>query len=437
MSSDQHHRTNQTSSKIERQAYQAYIAPNVIVPPTGEGRLNGARFALKDVVAVAGHTNAAGNPDWLRTHEAAPRHAEVVRRLLAAGAALDGMTHTDELMYSLNGENAHYGTPINPADSMRIPGGSSSGSAVAAAADDIEFAIGTDTGGSVRIPSSYCGVYGFRPTHGMVSLDGVIPLAHSFDTVGWMSRKLQWIVEVGEVLLADESDPAVTSFHKIYMDEEIWAVPEAADRDKLLAHVGKLQGDYPLPLAPVHLTDQVWKVWMEQSLYSVPEEYASLGQGLILWSQAFRLLQGMEIWREHGTWVTRHQPVFGSGIAERLKWTSTLREADVTWAQELRTVLRAELSSLLGVDGLLVLPTAPGVAPLRGLQGEEAEVYRAKVMQLSCIAGLAGLPQLTVPVWREDGLPIGVSFVAAPGRDRALLHWVAARYGDIRVSTAE
>ena len=153
--------------------------------------LDGLKFAIKDIFDVRGRVTGFGSPAWAATHAAATVTAHAVTALQSAGAAGVGMTHMDEFAYSINGENAHYGTPENPNAAGRIPGGSSSGSAVAVAAalEGVDFALGTDSGGSVRIPASYNGCYGFRPTHGVVSVAGVVPFAKSFDTVGWFARK--------------------------------------------------------------------------------------------------------------------------------------------------------------------------------------------------------------------------------------------------------
>lgn len=131
-----------------------------------------------------GYVTGFGNPDWARTHPPAKTTAPTVLALLRAGATSVGKTVMDEMAYSINGENAHYGTPKNPCASDRIPGGSSSGSAVAVGANLVDFSLGTDTGGSVRVPAAFCKIHGFRPSHGVVSVDGVIPMAQSFDTVG-------------------------------------------------------------------------------------------------------------------------------------------------------------------------------------------------------------------------------------------------------------
>ena len=160
------------------------------VAGAGDGPLSGLTFAAKDIYDVAGHVTGCGNPDWARTHPPAEAHAPAVATLLAAGATLVGKTHTDELAYSLMGANAHYGTPKNTADPRRVPGGSSSGSVAAVAAGLVDIGLGSDTGGSVRLPASFCGVYGLRTTHGLLPLDTAMPLAPSFDTVGWYSSDL-------------------------------------------------------------------------------------------------------------------------------------------------------------------------------------------------------------------------------------------------------
>ena len=180
---------------------------HVELPGAPDGPLRGLTFAVKDVFDIAGHRTGNGNPVWLETHAPAERTASSVERLIAAGATMVGKTYTDEMAYSLNGENVHYGTPTNPRAPGRIPGGSSSGSAVAVAGSLVDFALGTDCGGSVRLPASYCGIFGIRTTHGLVPVDGVVDLAASFDTVGWFAREPQTLRRVGEVLL-----PAAPTF---------------------------------------------------------------------------------------------------------------------------------------------------------------------------------------------------------------------------------
>ncbi|MFC0211934.1 amidase [Paenibacillus chartarius] len=386
-----------------RSLWNAYIDEDLRIEPSGGGGLQGMTFAVKDVFAVKGHANAAGNPAWLATHQPAAQHADAVERLLSVGARLEGATHTDELMFSLNGENFHYGTPVNPNAPGCIPGGSSSGSAVAVAAGLADFALGTDTGGSVRIPSAYCGVFGMRPTHGSVSMEGVIPLAPSFDTVGWMARDGDVLWEVGKTLLdcsVVQSGGADGGFRRLLVASEAWRSADRPYREAL-----------QLPLRV-----------LESELVCRPVELAP--EGLPQWVQTFRTLQGYEIWSVHGEWIRRHQPQFGPGIAERFAWAGTLRKEDYVRMLPVRQAIKESLTRLLGTDGLLVLPTAPCTAPRSGLASEVTESTRAKVMQLSCIAGLAGLPQVTVPIAGRDGLPVGLSFIAGPYQDLKLLGWI-------------
>lgn len=391
-------------------------------PLAVEGSLSGWTFGVKDVFALTGHTSSAGNPDWLRTHSPADQTATAIERLLDAGAILQGTTQTDELMYSLNGQNVHYGTPVNPQAPDRIPGGSSSGSAVAVAAGLRDFAIGTDTGGSVRIPSSYCGIYGMRPTHGIVPIDGVIPLAQGFDTVGWMANSADVLLEVGKVLIdhptisTDEVD-TLPEFTHIYFPEEAWSLAEPDTRLAL-------------------------QEWLEQMTQHIKETNGNTSwteiapEGLSAWMTAFRMVQGLEIWEEHQHWVEEVQPLFGADIADRFAWASTLQKEENYHSFALMEQVRERLHQLLGTHGLLVLPTATGPAPYLNIQGEDNERRRSQTMQLSCIAGLSGLPQISIPVTTVQGAPIGLSIIAGKGQDIRLLEWVKSWSDQIQLSSS-
>jgi amidase len=378
----------------------AFVTRELTLEPTGNGRLQGMSFAVKDVFGIKDYTSGAGNPDWLNSHAPAEQTAESIQRLLLQGARLTGTTQTDEIMYSLNGENFHYGTPVNPKAPDCIPGGSSSGSAVAVSAGLVDFALGTDTGGSVRIPAAYCGIYGFRPTHGLVPLNGVIPLAESFDTLGWMTRDPKLLLDVGLALI-DESIPNDAGFKRMYLGNDAWALADAECMD-----IGS---------GIIHLIHRLigHREWVDIAPH-----------GLAAWMNAFRTLQGLEIWRTHGQWIQAEKPILGPGIAERFAWASTLREEDSQASYEVRNEARKKMSDLLGKDGLLIIPTAPGSPPHLNQSGEEVENRRTRTLQLSCIAGLAGLPQITIPLTSEKGLPIGLSVIAGPGQDIKLLSFV-------------
>ncbi|MBT2655659.1 amidase [Bacillus sp. ISL-18] len=379
--------------------WNSFMNEHLTISPTGAGSLNDLKFAVKDVFEIKNYHSGAGNPDWLQTHHPAKHHAPVIVQLLDQGAHLKGTTHTDELMYSLNGENFHYGTPTNPRARDRIPGGSSSGSAVAVAAGLVDFALGTDTGGSVRIPSSYCGLFGIRPTHGLISTKGVIPLAASFDTVGWMTRNPKLLREVGEILIDQEED--LDDFKSFYFEKEAWSFVEGDTKEFLLKAIKTLE---------VLDTDCVSVNFSDE--------------GLSTCAQLFRTIQGIEIWREHGAWINTVRPSFGPGVAERFAWASTLTVEELGHLNHKREELKRRLSGLLKTNGLLVIPTAPGEAPLLKLPVEDMEQYRTRAMQLTCIAGLTGFPQVTIPLMKKNGIPIGLSFIANQNQDIKLLKFI-------------
>ena len=368
---------------------------HVAVKGSGSGPLAGLTFGAKDIYDIAGHKTGFGSPDWLATQEPAAKTAPVVAALLAAGADMVGKTQTDELTYSLNGENTHYGTPVNVNAPGRIPGGSSSGSAAATAGKLVDFALGSDTGGSVRAPASFCGIYGIRPTHGRVSLEGACALAKSFDTAGWFARDAVLLERIGQVLLGNESPVQAGAG---LLAEDAFALLGTAAAAALLPAVEKIKTVLG-PLQPATVS----------------------AEGLPQWFQAFRTLQGAEIHQQLGAWVSRVQPKLGPGVRERMQWTATITAADVAGAQAVRDAARRRMDELLQHNAVLVLPTVPEIAPLLNTPPAQLDDFRARAMSLLCIAGHAGLPQVTLPLATLQGCPLGISLVAARGNDALLL----------------
>ena len=359
------------------------------------GPLAGLTFGVKDIYDISGHRSSFGSPDWLRTHEAASRTAPVVQRLLDAGAGMVGKTHTDEITWSLNGENAHYGTPVNVNAPGRIPGGSSSGSAAAVAGGLCDFALGSDTGGSVRAPASFCGIYGIRPTHGRVSLEGACPLAPSFDTCGWFARSAELLERVGRVLLGD--------------------VGGATPRRLLLAQDAFALAGNVVTRA---LEPAVARV---SALLGQPERVTVAADGLAQWLEVFRVLQAAEAWAQHGEWVRRVNPDLGPGIKQRVQWAADLDPKLVGPAKKRREEIARHMDGLLANGAVLLLPTVPGIAPLRNAAPAATEDFRARALAVLCPAGLARLPQVSLPLSRLDGCPVGLSLIAARGEDAMLL----------------
>jgi len=366
------------------------------VKGSGAGPLAGLSFAAKDAFNIAGARTGFGQPDWLRTHQPATETADAVAQLLAAGADMVGKTHCDELCYSLTGENMHFGTPVNVNAPGRVPGGSYNGSAAAVAGGLVDFALGTDCGGSVRIPASYCGIIGLRPTHGRVSDKGVLPFGPSFDVVGWFARDIDLFARVGDVLLGDDgaAPPA-----RLIVADDAWAeveTPVAAALEPARAKTEAVLGK--------------------------PEHARVSPEGLAEWFEVFRTLQAAEIWATLGAWVSATQPKFGPGTRERFAYAATITPAQVEAANARRRAIRQQVDAMLGTDGVICLPTSPRVAPLRGTPADKVEVdYRNQAQRILCIAGLCGLPQISLPMATLDGLPLGLSLIGARGSDRALI----------------
>jgi len=398
---------------------------------SGHGPLAGLSFAVKDVFAIEGVASCSGNPRWLETHEPAPYTAPAVRRLLAAGARLRGVTLTDELALSLTGENAHYGTPINPRCPERVPGGSSSGSAVAVASASVDFALGTDTGGSVRVPASHTGVFGFRPTHGQVPFEGVLPLAPRFDTVGWFARDAVLLERVGDVLLpaalrtADVPSPV--------------PAPAAAPGPALLAAAA----DAPSALV---LWSELGEYLDRQARTPFLEAASALARALDVpllearapsparWLDAYLTLQNLEAAAHHRAFVERHRESFGALIRRRFDAVLATEPARADGAEAVRAELIRGLGAIVANGAWLVLPSAPGAAPLCGLPDDAVDAFTGRGLTLAAVASLSGAPQLGMPLAESEGCPLGVSLLGPPGADRALL--AAARAITARLATA-
>lgn len=304
-----------------------------------KGPLAGLTFAAKDIIDVAGHVTGCGNPDWLRTHEPATKTAPCIQRLLDAGATLMGKTVTEELATGLTGENVHYGTPVNVNAPGRVAGGSSSGSAAAVAAGLVDFALGSDTGGSVRSPASFCGLYGIRPTHGRVSLDAVMKLAASFDSIGWFARTPELLRDVAAVLFDEPHSPPAPG--RLLIAGDVMNIVDAATRDALMGTVDKVAGLLGAPEA-VRVSN----------LEGLP--------GLDDWVGVTRAIWGGESWAEHGEWIRTVKPTFGSGVAARFEARSRVTADELAVAQLQREVVTAHLGELLAGGNVLALPSAPG-----------------------------------------------------------------------------
>jgi amidase len=365
--------------------------------PTHSGVLSDLSFAAKDLYDVAGYVTGAGNPTWLETHEPAQANSVLIDQLLAAGATLCGKTLTDELAYSLQGENMHYGTPVNTRAPDRVPGGSSSGSAAAVAAGLVDFALATDTGGSTRVPGSYCGLWGLRTTHDVLSRQGVVPLSPKFDTMTWLAAKSEIFERVGQVLL---SGPNVQSWRGGIVLTDACAEADPAFAPLMEKVVSALATQLSLPISRAPSSDT----------------------SLETWRQTYVTASAYDAWQTHHEWITAKKPLFSAAIDGRWKAAAAVTDEQVQQAQALQATLTRQIRDLLGVDRFAILPSASSAAISRTADSASVDRIRTNTFRITSIAGLSGLPQVNIPFIGGDGLPAGVSLLGPAGSDLALIH---------------
>jgi amidase len=383
----------------------AFVAgPRCRIAGASVGPLAGLGFAVKDLIDVAGWPTGAGNPDWPAFAGTPTRHAAVVARLLSAGASIVGKTITDEISLGILGENPHDGTPANPAAPERVPGGSSSGSAAAVAGGACDFALGTDTGGSVRVPASFSGLYGIRPTLGRVDFAGICVQSPSSDTCGWFARDAGLFARVGEVLLGEAVPAALPA--RLLVAGDAFGFADAAVQAALAPMVDRLAG-----------------------VIGAREEVTLAPAGLTAWLRAQRVLQQSEAYATFAPWLDRHNPRLAWSVARGLVAGAAWSEAERSFAALTRREVTARMALLLPPGTILCLPTTPFPAPLRGLAVSALAEPRDRISALTCPAGHSGVPQVNLPGAMVDGAPVGLSILAGRGQDAALLAVARAMAG--------
>lgn len=373
-------------------------------PEQGCGPLTGLTFAAKDIFDVAGLPTGAGNPEFAERWGLPTRDAWAVAALKRAGARLVAKTHTHELAYGITGINPHFGTPRNPRVPDGIPGGSSSGSAVAVAAGLVPVALGSDTAGSVRIPASFCGIYGYRPTHGAIPTQGVVPLAPSYDTVGLLAADPGVMERFARVLLS-EALPAVGFAQAVIVSDALeLSSPEAQQAVERAAQRLEAQG------------------------IAIKERRLGLLEAA---RETQRVLQGAEAWGFHQEWLEAQQPRLGEDVRRLLEMASRLTPGEVGRALSHQAQLRAEMGAWLLPGTLVLLPATPTSAPpLSELQDAEgALAFRWRTLSLTCYASLLGAPVISVPAGQPEAKPIGVQLVGPWGSDLGLLALARRAFG--------
>jgi amidase len=381
------------------QAYRSCFVPHDLAAPlkgAASGPLAGLSAVVKDMYDIAGERTGCGSPEWLAVHPPAARNCPPVQKVLAAGATITGKTVCDEYFYSVSGANAHYGTPVNARAPGRLPGGSSAGSAAACGANLCDFALGSDTGGSVRVPASFNGIYGLRPTHERIEHSGVADMAPSFDVPGWFAATPGVFRKVGAVLL--NSHRVAAKINRVVVLEDAFAQAEEPVADLLRTLLEFMSDDLP-GMAHGRIA---------------PEGFDS-------WREAFRIVQAYETWQTFGGFITKHKPNIGPGVKERMQFASTVTKAQAAASREVVLKARDHIRQIVVPGTVLALPTAPSIAPKIDLSGAALEEFRTRVMRLTCTSGISGLPQMSIPGATINGCPVGLSFIGWTGGDEALL----------------
>jgi len=371
--------------------------------PRRAGPLSGLTFAAKDLLDVAGVVTGCGNPDWAATHQPAQTDAWAVDALLQAGATLVGKTITDEISLGLLGINKFYGTPLNPRAPDRVPGGSSSGSASAVAGGLVDVALGTDSGGSVRIPASFCGLYGLRPTHGRIPTEGMMTQAPSFDTVGYFARNATTFGQVSAVLLAEQ---VVDAFpEEIIVATDCFALADEPVRRALLPVLDHLR-------------------------HAAPVSESLLADGdLRDWSHHQRVLQKSEFHATFRDWIDRVNPRLSAEVAGAFADDGHIPASNLAAAKTFRESASKRLDGLLDRRRVLCMPTSPILPIGRDARLSEMRTAVHRIVDLTAIAGLTGLPQVNLPMAAIGSIPVGLSLVGWRGGDAALVGAACALAG--------
>ena len=369
-------------------------SPTTDIQITQTGLLSNLNFVVKDMCKIKNHKTSCGNPDFYQKCKVASDFAPFLKDILEAGATLKGITICDEFFYSLIGENGHYGTPTNLNAPGCVPGGSSSGSAAALTTNLYDFSLGSDTGGSVRVPASFCGLFGIRPTHNRISTEDVYPMAPSFDTLGWFARDIDIFKKIGSVLI-NLNEKTEFSFKEFVIAEDILelASPE----------IVKLFNNY--------INDKFPEIKKIRLSKHNKEEIAD----------NFRILQGGEIKENIIPWILENKPKISPEISARIEMAKKITNDQINEALNFRTTLIEEIDKSLPKGVIALFPTTPFSSPKCGQSDEQLALYRKKLLEFTSIAGMISRPQISMPKFRDNTGPIGISLLGWKYSDEILL----------------
>ncbi|XP_059643101.1 outer envelope protein 64, chloroplastic [Cornus florida] len=425
--------------KVVKEDFGAFIErfellpPPQPAPPKAPHPLTGLSFAVSDVFDIDGFVTGFGNPDWAKTHESASRTSAVVSALIEGGATCIGKTVVDEMAYSISGENKHYDTPTNPAAPARVPGGSSSGAAVAVAANLVDFSLGIDTVGGVRVPAGYCGIIGFRPSYGAVSHMGIVPVSTSLDTVGWFAKDPNILRRVGHVLLQVPFAVQRNPRNIIIADDcfQLLKIPVDRVAQVVIKSTEKQFGRQVLKHENLgaYLDSKVPSLKTFHSKKSNGEVKSS---SLRLLANVMQLMKRHEFKHNHEEWINSVKPTLDPVISAQIRETLEIVDAEIENFHAIRNEMRSALNSLLKDDGILAIPTIADPPPKLGGKEISSEDYLIRASSLLSLASISGCCQVTVPLGSHDRCPVSLSLIARHGGDRFLLDTLQTMYANLQ-----
>lgn len=382
--------------------------------PIGTGPLDGLCFTVKDNIDLAGHRTSYGSPAWRTAHSAPVYNALCVDQLLAAGGRCVGKVVADEFTYSLDGENPFFGTPRNAKAPDRVPGGSSSGSAASVANGLADFSVCTDSGGSIRVPASLCGIWGMRPSLHRISEAGVLPFMPSVSTVGILATELKILDPAIRVLLRScaVSAPPV---RRLLVLQDALEISDPAVRNQFICELDR--------------------ICSRAGLVPEPMRFGSIsGDGAVLSDcnmNALRDMQTVEFQSTVGNWIESCKPELG--FAFSMAYGNVQRFDRMSAFDSLARCERLfeAINTFLTSGTVMCFPTTPTIAPMKGTLNtlEAVTDFYDRTMTISAFSGVGRLPEISAPLLTVDGCPVGVSFAAAHYHDEFLLNAVHALIG--------
>lgn len=374
------------------QQFASALSPSLSQDGGQTRRLAAVPYLLKDLFDVRGELTGCSSLLLPQIGTPARSDSLVQRAAVSAGAVYVGRTHMNEFAYGFDGKNAHFGNCPNPHDPQRIAGGSSSGSAWAVAKGVVPLAFGTDTGGSVRVPAAFCGLFGFRRSVDQWAGEGVFPLARSFDTAGWFTAQADDMAEALRALW--EEDPAGERTAERPREK-----PETADRHHAVDRPGVLYLPGLMPLE-AEVADQAERLAERLGTVRDRELQREIDALLPDGTRAYDVIASSEAYETHRDWLDRHRDLYDPVVWARIDRARRWNPDDVEKARRLKQRMEQLIQQVLARYEYLAMPATPLSAPL--LSTPDAE-YRTSTLMLAVPASLAGAPVLTVPLSHTPG----------------------------------